>query len=156
MYKIGDYVVYKRDVCIVRDIKDNYYVLSLIDDDSLIINVPLDNKLGNIRDVISKKDALKIIDEIPSIEVISDVLDKKIEQEYKSLLNMGHIGLIKIIKTTYLRNDNRIKNKKRVSERDNDYFCKAERLLYNELSIALNMSYDDVKKYIYDVVNGRI
>ena len=54
MYKINDYVVYKRDVCIVKDIKDNYrnnegyYILYPIDDDSLKIEVPISNKLNYI------------------------------------------------------------------------------------------------------------
>ena len=43
MYKANDYLVYKKDVCKVREVKKNkmngldYYILVPIDDDSLII-----------------------------------------------------------------------------------------------------------------------
>lgn len=44
----------------------------------------------------------------------------------------------------------RIDTGKKVSEKDNYYFEKAEKLLYTELSISLEMPYDDVKKYVLD------
>ena len=49
MYKVGDYIVYKRDVCKVKEIKEkyynntDYYVLNPISDLSLKINVPVNN-----------------------------------------------------------------------------------------------------------------
>ena len=64
MYKVNDYVVYKKDVCKVKEIRENklngnvYYVLIPIYDESLIIDVPVDNKMGYIRDLLSKKDVL--------------------------------------------------------------------------------------------------
>ena len=59
MFKIGKYVVYKRNVCVVKDIALNKftnkecYILIPIDDDSLKITVPVE--LGNtqIRNIIS-------------------------------------------------------------------------------------------------------
>ena len=58
MFKIGDYVIYRRDLCTIKDIIDNkYYKLSLIDDNTLSINVPIDNKFGLLRKPISKEEA---------------------------------------------------------------------------------------------------
>ena len=79
--------------------------------------------------------------------------DKYIEKTYKELLMEGtYEDLIKIIKTTYLRNDFRIKNKRKISEKDYNYFMQAENYLYNELAIALNMTYDETKEYIINKV----
>lgn len=50
MYKINDYVVYKRDVCKIRDIKDSNYVLNPIDDQTLTITIPQSNNF--IRKII--------------------------------------------------------------------------------------------------------
>ena len=67
MYKKDDYVVYKRDVCKIREIKNNklngndYYILVPIDDASLIIDVPTDNKMGYLRDIITKERANDLI-----------------------------------------------------------------------------------------------
>ncbi len=57
-------------------------------------------------------------------------------------------SLVKIIKTTYIRNENRKKNKKKLSEIDEEYFIKAESYLYNELSIVLNLSFEETKDYV--------
>jgi CarD family transcriptional regulator len=160
MFKIKDYVVYKKDVCQIIDIfkskfnNEEYYKLSPIDDKSLTINIPTDNSSDNLKEIISKKDALALIKKIPSIEIIDGVPDKMLEQEYKRLISTGnHEDLIKIIKTTYLRNQARINDKKKIGEKDSNYFNLAESKLYNEFSIALQMSYEDTKKYIANAVN---
>lgn len=160
MYKVNDYVVYKKDVCLVKEIRQNkmnginYYILVPVSDESLIIDVPVDNKLNFIRDVISREDALKLIDNIPNIEPINNIDDKYIERAYKELLSRGtYEDLIKIIKTTYLRNDYRLKNKKKVSEKDSNYFNQAEKYLYNELAVSLNMDFTQTKEFIIKKVN---
>lgn len=159
MYKINDYVIYKKDVCIIKDIRENklngttYYVMTPLDDESLIIDTPTNNKLGFIRDVMTKDKALELINKIPSIEPILDIDDKKLELKYKELLNThNYEDIIRIIKTTYLRNENRINNKRKISEKDKIYFNLAEKYLYNELSISLNMTRSEVKDYIASIV----
>ena len=65
----------------------------------------------------------------------------------------GHENLIKIIKTTYLRNKERLDNNKKIGEKDQHYFEKAEEYLYNELAVVLNMSYDNTKDYVIKKVS---
>ena len=162
MYKVNDHVVYKRDVCIIKDIKTNSkkrkcYILGPIDDKSLTIEVPVENMNEAIRDIISKEEVNKIIKSIPNVEIISLVNDKLFEQEYKHLLNTGnHEDLIKIIKTTSSRNEERAKNKKKIGEKDDIYFNKAEKLLYNEFSISLNMTFDETKEYVKQQVEKKL
>lgn len=163
MYKINDYVVYKRIVCRVKAIKINhlsnkdYYILSPIDDETLKIEVPTENRLGSIRAVIIKEEVEKIINKIIEIPPLCSINDRILEQEYKNLLAQeGYEPLIKIIKTTYLRNEERIKNKKKIGEKDNIYFEKAERMLYGEFSVALNMSYEATKEYVINKVRKSI
>lgn len=154
MFKVDDYVVYKKDVCKIKDIKEknsiSYYVLVPIDDDSLSITVTMDNEF--LRKIISKEQALEIINNIPNVEIIESN-DKLIESEYKKLLHSGsHEDLIKIIKTTYTRNDLRKKLGKKIGDKDKDYFEKSERYLYNELSLSLGMSFIECKEYIINKV----
>lgn len=163
MYKENDYLVYKKDVCKVREVRKNkmngknYYILVPVADETLIIETPVDNRMGFIRDVISKDEAEKLIEKIPKIKILDNIDDKYIEKTYKELLYNGNIeDLIKIIKTTYLRNDNRLKNNKKISDKDKTYFAKAEEYLYNELSISLNMSFDKTKDYIISKVTKLI
>lgn len=138
MYKINDFVAYKNDICRIKNIKENRinnttcYIMNPIDDESLTIEVPTDNRLGNIRDLLTKNEVNKLIDEIPNIKPIEDLNDKYIENSYKELINSrNHLNLIKVIKTTYLRKEERIRNKKKINEKDNKYFDLAEKYLYN-------------------------
>lgn len=156
MFKVGDIIVYKKDVCKIIEIKSkyikdlDYYVLEPKDDMSLKIQIPKNNSF--IRELISKKEILEIIKDIPKIPVITTD-DKMIENEYKQLLQEGtHKDLISIIKTTYLRTEERKRNNKKVGEKDNNYFKLAEKYLYNEFSNVLNKSIEDTKKFIIDEV----
>ena len=159
MFKIDSYVVYRKDVCKITNITNKYnnlyYELSPINDNSLKIDVLTSNN-DSIRELISKEDIYKIINSIPSIKTI-DLDNKYIENEYKELLkNSTHEDLISIIKTAYLRNNERIKQNKKLSDKDKNYFEKAEEYLYNEFSIVLNMNYDDTKKFVIDKVKELI
>jgi len=154
MFKKGDYVIYKRDVVKIADIKINglnqqeYYVLIPVNDESLKIDVPIDNRLGYLRSLITKSAVKNLIKKIPEIPLI-ETNNKLIENDYKMLMSDGsHESLIKIIKTTYLRNKERLDNNKKVSDKDNYYFNLAEKYLYNEIAYTLGISYDDVREYI--------
>ncbi len=158
MFKKETFVMYKTDVCKIIDIRKNKftnldcYILSPLFDDSLTISVPTDNKNGYLRNLLTKKEVDSLIKEIPNIKAIETDI-KNMENEYRNLLHTGsHADLIKIIKTTYLRNKQRIENKRSIGEKDKEYFNKAEKYLYNELSVVLKKSYDDTKEYIISKV----
>lgn len=153
MKVIGDYVVYRRDLCEIVDIKEkyfnnkDYYILVPVRDKTLKLSVPVENE-NLIRDLISVQEINDLISSIPQIEPI-DIQNRNVEIEYQKLLQTGkHEDLIRIIKTTYLRNQDRINNHKKVGEKDNHYFNLAEMYLYTELAQVLNMDYDSTKEYI--------
>ena len=159
MYNSGDVVVYGRDVYRIKDVKDNYlfdktyYIMNPIDDDSLVTSVSVDTT-SYLRDVITKEETEDLIAKIPSIEIVQ-ASDRDIEYEYKQLLRENTLeALIKIIKTTYMRNMMRQNQNKRISEKDEQYFNQAERRLYNELSISLHLTVDDTKRYVIDSVKA--
>lgn len=158
MFKENQYVLYKHDVCKITSIKKNsnsnknYYVLVPITDESLKIEVPVDNSLGNIKKLITKNKIKELIKEIPNIKPI-DINSKMIDSIYKSLLDDGsYESLIKIIKTAYLINKERLDNRKKIRDKDDQYFKLAEKYLYNEISVVLGMSYDETKRYIVEEV----
>lgn len=158
MFKVGEYLVYRKDVCRVKDIREkegkDYYQLEPIDDNSLKIEVPVE--ADTLRKIISKKDMELLINNIPNIEIL-DCNDKMIEFEYKQLLSSGNKeDLIKVIKTAYLRNKARLENKKKLSEKDTNYLEKAEKLLYNEFSVVLNLTFEETKDYIINKVEALV
>lgn len=160
MYNIGEYIVYNKEVCLIKDIlkkyidDNDYYILKPISDKSLNIKIPVNN--DSIRKIIDKKEAIELIESIPNIDSI-EINDKNIENIYKQYINSGDLkDLVKIIKTAYLRNEDRIKNKRKIGEIDDQYFKKAEKLLYDELSISLNKTFTDTKKYVVNKVEELI
>lgn len=108
--------------------------------------MPVDSNF--LKKVITKEEIDRLLLEIPEINTI-DLGEKQIEQEYKELMKSGtHEDLVKIIKTSYLRNQIRILNNKRISEIDDEYFRRAEKYLYEEIGIVLNLSFENTKEYI--------
>lgn len=147
------YIIYERDVCIIEEVMKkyikgiDYFILRPLNDKTLKISVPVTSKM--LRNVISFDEANELINNMKNIYVLKD--EKQMENEYKRLLDTRDLNdLVKIIKTTYLRNKERIDNKKKISEKDDNYFNKAEDYLYTELSVALNMKKSEVKKYIIE------
>ena len=131
---------------------EDYYLLHPIKNKSLKISTPVANKNNKIRDLIKKEEINSLIKKIPSIEIITTD-DKFIENEYKKLLTNGtHEDLIKVIKTTYLRNKKRLDNNKKIAEKDKSFFELAEEYLYNELSIVLEKTYEETKEFIINEV----
>ena len=152
MFKKGDLLVYKKDVCEVEEVKlkyirdMDYYILTPIIDKSLKIQIPTNSSA--IRNLITKEKVEEIIHSIPQTEVIK-TNSKTLENDYKQLMQSGtHEDLIKIIKTTYLRNKERLDNNKKTTDKDNYYFNQAELYLYNEFSVVLGLSYEETKEYI--------
>ncbi len=141
-----DYIVYRKETCKIIEKEDGYYRLVPVNDTSIKYKVPVDSNF--LKKVITKEEIDRLLLEIPEINTI-DLGEKQIEQEYKELMKSGtHEDLVKIIKTSYLRNQIRILNNKRISEIDDEYFKRAEKYLYEEIGIVLNLSFENTKEYI--------
>ena len=154
MFKVDEYVVYKNNVCKVKEVntKNGYYTLAPIEDESLIIKVLIDNN-KTLRKLISKKELEKIISEIPNIPLIEDN-DRLIENDYKELMRSGtYEDYVKIIKTTYLRNKQRIDANKKVGDKDKHYLQEAEKSFYDEFAVVLGKTFEETKKYVEDAVS---
>ena len=117
-----------------------------VTDSSLKLNVPVNNP--NIKNLMTKEEIKNLIALMPSIPLI-DIEDKLLENEYKRLYHSGSKeDLIRIIKTTYKRNQDRLNNNKKISEKDNKYFTLAENLLYSEIATVFGISLEEAKEYI--------
>ena len=154
MFNVSDYLVYGKKVCKVKEIinikEEPYYVLVPTQEESLTIKIP--TKSNKIRKIITKEEIDKLMKRIKDINIIQTD-EKYLDSEYKKCLAEDtYEGLIKVIKTTYLKNKKRIDENKKTTDRDMKYFEKAEEYLYNELRIPLNLSFEETKKYVVDKV----
>ena len=166
MYKIGDYIIYGNNgICLVEAIgpmdvsgisKDIiYYTLSPVYDQGGKIFTPIDNKKVVMRPIISREEALELVDKIYGVEAIWVAEDKNRDEVYKTAIRKGDcMELVKIIKTIYNRKQDRIDSGKKVLAGDEKYFHIAEDILYGELAVALDMDRDDVKDYIFQKIEA--
>lgn len=157
MFKVNDYVIYKRDVCIILEEKlisnYEYFVLQSTIDDSLKINIPKNMSSKLLRHLNTKEDIEKLISKIKTIPLL-DVNSKNIEEDYKRCLRDETLeSLIAIIKTSYFRNQSRLAHNKKMTDKDKYYYELAEKFLYNEIAYIYNITYEDAKKYVLDKLN---
>jgi len=154
-YKVDDLVVYRRDVCkVVGKQKSDFtgemcYILVPLEkqDGSVKMQVPVSNKGGHLRDLVSKEEIEELIRQAPEIEMLESK-PANMKSQYAALLKSDDItDLICIIKTSYARNKERLDQHKKLASIDDEYLHKAEKYLYDELSASMGVSYDEAKEY---------
>ncbi len=164
MYKVGDTVVYRRNVCKVIGMakhpltgEDCYVLEPMVQaNGSMTMTVPVSNKGGHLRNLITKKQLQELIEKVPDV----DTLESKpanMRSQYAAVMKGDSLeDLITVIKTTYMRNAMREQNHKKTASIDEEYLGKAETYLYNELSYVLNMSPEDCKAYFNSEVEKAV
>ena len=160
MFEKGDYVVYgTKGVCQVEEITELamkgtaegklYYVLRPCFQKGSTLFTPVDNEKTIIRPVMSRDEAAALVDAIAGIEALLEKNDKEREKQYKEAIrSCDPRQWIRIIKTSYLRGQERIAQGKKATTVDERYFHAAEEQLYEELSIALDMPKEGMRAYI--------
>lgn len=160
MYKINDVVVFRRNVCKVvgREVSDmtgeDCYVLEPYHkvEGSVVMKVPVANKAGNLRDVMTKEEVDSLIREFPLIKALADK-PANMKSQYVALLKSNKLeDLLCIMKTSFARNKSRIENKKKAAAIDGEYLSKAEKYLFDEMSVALGLTYDESKDYFMNAL----
>jgi len=156
--KVGEKIVYGRDVCTVTERLEAYkdgktfFLLTPVSDGTLVIRAP-ESRIKKIgRPLISFAEIETLLSEIPTIKVL-DTDDRMLETSYKSLLESNsHQALISIIKTVYLRNQEKLDKGLKRGEKDKVYFRMAEHALYSELSVVLDKTIDETREYVVERV----
>lgn len=158
MFKIDDYIMYGvTGVCKVKDIeeklinniKKNYYVLSAIYSQNMIIRVPVDNDKINMRRLHSKKEIYSLINSMESRETLWIENDKERNEKFKLMLkNAKCEDLIVLIKSIDMNKNNKAKIGKKNHKSDEDIMKSAESLLKEEFATILGIELDQVTPYI--------
>lgn len=161
MFEKGTWVIYgNTGVCRIEDIgrftdvpvsdteKDYYKLISLRNGGKIYI--PVDTSVF-MRPVISSQEAHELISQMSEIaEIICDSKNQKtLNEHYQAALQMHTCEeLVRVIKSVYSKGQNSSSNGKKLGKTDQEYGKRAEELLYEELSVALDIPYDRVQSYI--------
>lgn len=130
-----------------------YYVLEPVFEKGSTVYTPVDNEKVIMRRIMNKEEAEELTERIGQIDTVWIQEEKSREQMYKEAIRTYDCqSLVQIIKTLYLRKQDRLKEGKKVLSSDEQYLRKAEELLYSEMSLALSIPKESVQTYIKEAV----
>lgn len=160
MFKINDYVVYKSTgVYKIVDFKKQmdinneeteYYVMQPAFGNNLTIMAPVNNYV-TMRHILTKDDVLSLISSMPEQETIWVKDQKQRSESFKEALKTGESEeWAKLIKTIYLKKQEKASSGGKLMKTDEDIMRSAEKNLYEEFAVALGISPDEVVSYIHE------
>lgn len=158
MYKIGECIIYGNNgVCKVdsictmgsgKDVQD-YYCLIPASDSSGKIFTPINNDKVIMRRVLSKEEAMALIESIPDIEQLNIEDEKQRESGYKQAIHSCDCReLVRVIKTMYFRKKERLAKGMKSTVIDDRYLKEAENNLYSELALAMGKDKSEIPEYV--------
>lgn len=148
MFEVGDFVSKIGDgICRIQQItgmafggkeKREYFVLEPLSKAGSRVFVPVETAESRMRAVMSKSDALALIEKIPDLALILADNEKQREQQYHSAVQSNEPEQwARVIKTIYVRREERIAAGKKNTAIDDRYYKIAESCLFSELKLTL-------------------
>lgn len=163
MFNIGDLILYStHGICRIDDICEktfsgttkNYYVLHPMENCSLSISAPVDNDKVVMIELLTKEEALKILEsfKLPGIEWIE--ADSERNKTYSSIVKQGNRKEIAKIVNTLIRKKISIENsKKKFHERDKKLLTSIENILFEELAFILGTTSEKVNEQVLSYIS---
>ncbi|MCR5153243.1 MAG: CarD family transcriptional regulator [Lachnospiraceae bacterium] len=148
MYNIGELVQYGNSgVCKIEEIMHgmpgldknvDYYLMVPVNGRDGKIYAPVNNENLKMRKILTREDAKKLIDSVPEVVGIKIVNEKQCEAVYKeALYSVDCSRWLELLKTLYIRRDQRTKAGKKITATDERYLKNAEERFFDEFSIVL-------------------
>ncbi len=161
MYHIGDLILYGgTGVCKVVDIKaldgpgtenqQPFYVLEPLYQ-KLTLFAPVGTTKVYMRPIISKNEAERLIDMIPTIraEAFHSRILRELTERYEASLNTHDCAeLIELSMSLYAKKQSVEQEKRKFGAVDERFMKRAEDLLFGELAAALDIPKESVPAYI--------
>ena len=166
MYKKGDIIIYGNiGICKVAEVTTRSF--SGADKGKLFYSLdplfsecststPVDNTKVFMRPVISKEEAEDLIDMIPTIEsepFYTRVMRELTEHYEQFMCTHECIDLIKLVLSITEKKQQMESQNRKFGEVDKTFLHKAEELLYEEFSVALDIPKESVPEYIAQSVD---
>ncbi len=159
-FSIGDTIIYgtqgvckilrseKKDFC--GELKE-YLVLEPVYAKNSFVFIPTDNEnlMSKMRQISSYEEICELIKNMPEYETIWEDDENKRKEMYREWMASGdRVTLIKGIKSVYLHWKEVTKSGKKLHIADERFLKDAEKLLYNEFALVLNINPDQVLPFI--------
>lgn len=158
MYNVGDVVIYAahglctiEDICeqTYSDITQTYYVLQPLNDSKLTIRTPTDNAKKQIRDIIDKEEARKILDSFtsPGVEWLE-------QNTHRMKL---HVEIIKsgdrqkqanLLNTLMRKKQEYLSIEKKFPQQEEKTLQSLQEMIFSEFAIALDKPSEEIYEYV--------
>lgn len=156
MLQVGDLVVHETaGVCRVEGeatldgLNGIYYVLCPLYLKDATFYTPMNGGKVKLRPVMSREDAMELIDAIPSIEpVVFHGMNEQKQRSAEILKSGDSYQLVSLTKTIYNYRQRRSNMGKKIGANDAAVLKKAETLLFGELATALEMPFEQVTGFV--------
>ena len=160
MYQVNENVLYgSQGVCRITEIttkefqgtQTDYYILKPLENSASTIYVPVNNKTltDKMRRVLSPEEIVQLIDSIPREPSAWIENDNDRKETYKNILSGGdRMALLKVIQALYLHQEALRQKGKRLHLADEHIFKAAEKILYDEFSLVLHITPEQVPPFI--------
>lgn len=130
-----------------------FYVLQPVFDPNSTVMVPTENQMltQKMHPVMSKSEVESLINEIPDEQPVWVENDRERYEAYKSIIQSGdRRGVVGLIKALYLHRKEQIKKGRKLRSGDERIMREAERVLYSEFALALDMKPDEILPFLKD------
>ena len=159
MYQVKDFVVLgATGVCQIVDIcKDDfgdeevreYYVLDPVGGNGLTINIPTDNQTVSMRRAMTKKEIHALLRTVPDGELVWTDDDNTRRNTYSEALHSGdQHQLVQMVRTIQYQKEELEKEGKKLPGADVEALKTAEKMLYHEFALVLNIEPEQVIPFI--------
>ena len=166
-FKKDDCVVYKSaGVCRIISIENQsmdgeneilYYKLKPLADVNSTYYIPVSAGADKLRRLLTKEEVLELIDTMPKsqeeADVWSDNRRERREMYAQILKGDDQKALVQLISALYFRKQSSEATGRRFSSMDENAMKNAENLMLQEFGTVLEMSADEVRKFIDERVN---
>ena len=163
-YQVNDTVLYgAHGVCTIQEIVERnvtgtpmqYYVLKPIYDPKSTICVPVENQAltAKMRRVLSAAEIYDLIKAMPHEPGLWIANDNERKERYKEILAYGdRVQLIKLIKAIYEHKREQEQKGRKLHISDERFFHEAEKMLYDEFALVLQIQPDQVLPFILEQI----
>lgn len=163
MFKVNEFVRYGSfGIFQIKDIevrktkegkKQTYYVMYSNDGVETKIITPIDNE--SLRPVMQSEEIEQLILSLPSLQDCW-IEDKRLREEqfYKILKSGDMKQLAMLIRTLYLKKEEKATLGKQLAQKEQDILRQAENLLNEEVSLIAHIEKQEVVSYISEKLNS--
>ncbi|MBR2177127.1 MAG: CarD family transcriptional regulator [Clostridia bacterium] len=163
-FGVGDTVLYgTQGVCRIertekQRVRGNdieYYVLCPVYNENSTVFVPMQNDalVSKMRSILSAEDIYEMIRSMPEEDTIWIDDENQRKLSYQQLINEGdRKKLVQLIKTLYLHKLSQEKKGRKLHQSDESMLKQAEKLLYDEFALVLNIQPEEVLPFIMEQV----